>query len=82
MSSSDRTVPAVTPLLYRPAEAAEALGISPSQLYVLRNAGEIPWVVLGSTLRIPVADLEELVRERTVWLKPPPGSSSGPASAR
>lgn len=56
----------VEPLLYRPGEAAEALGVSRSQVYVLMNRGEIPWVVLGGVRRVPVEPLLELIRTKTV----------------
>ena len=45
-------------LLYRPEEAAEALGISESTLYALVRKKEIPGVYLGASRRFRRADLE------------------------
>ena len=56
--------PRVEPLLYRPAEAAEALRVSRSQLYELMNRGEIPWVRVGRVRRVPVEALRQLIRAR------------------
>ncbi len=54
--------PRVEPLLYRPAEAAEALGVSRSKLYEMMNSGEIPCVRLGGVRRVPVEALRQLIR--------------------
>jgi excisionase family DNA binding protein len=51
-------------LLYRPIEAAEQLGISRTKLYELIAAGEIPAVVVGKRMRIPVSALREWVERR------------------
>ena len=50
------------PLLYRPPEAA--LGISKAKLYALMSAGEIPFVMVGKSKRIPVKELEQMIAER------------------
>ena len=55
--------PRVEPLLYRPAEAAELLRVSPSKLYELMNSGEIPWMRLGGVRRLPVEALRQLTGE-------------------
>ena len=55
--------PRVEPLLYRPAEAAELLLVSPSKLYELMNSGEIPWMRLGGVRRLPVEALRQLTGE-------------------
>jgi excisionase family DNA binding protein len=48
-------------ILYRPNEAAAALGVSRARLYQLLGSGEIASVKLGSLRRIPAADLETYV---------------------
>jgi excisionase family DNA binding protein len=44
-------------LLYRPAEAADAIGISRAKLYALVAAGVIPSVRVGQSIRVPVKAL-------------------------
>ena len=53
--------PAPPRLLLSPAEAAQALGIARSHLYVLMDRGLIAWVHIGRCRRIPVAELERFV---------------------
>ncbi len=48
-------------ILYRPVEAAEAIGVSRARLYELMNSGEIPFVKVGNVKRVPVAKLREWV---------------------
>jgi excisionase family DNA binding protein len=48
------------------ASAAAALGIGKTKLYVLMDAGELPYVKLGKLRRIDPADLEELVSRSRV----------------
>ena len=55
--------PRVEPLLYRPAEAAEVLRVSPSKLHELINSGEIPWMRLGGVRRVPVEAIRRLAGE-------------------
>ena len=45
------------PLLMRPTEAARTLGISRSRIYELIRSGVLPSVRVGSSVRIPVAEL-------------------------
>jgi excisionase family DNA binding protein len=46
-------------LLWRPAEAAEAMGISRAKLYQLMAAGEVPSIQLGARgRRIPIEGLQ------------------------
>ena len=52
---------AVERILYRPGEAAEAIGVSRSRLYELINSGEIPSVKVGNVKRVPVDKLREWV---------------------
>ncbi len=49
------------PLLYRPEEAARALGTSRSRLFELLASGDVQSVQLGRSRRIPRAALEEYV---------------------
>ena len=63
---SGESRPRVQRLLYRPAEVAAALGVSRSKVYELMNRGEIPWVLVGNARRVPVEELEQLVRTRVV----------------
>ena len=50
-------------LLYRVAEAAEALSLSRSKIYQMINEGNLPVVRVGGVLRVPVAGLLALVDE-------------------
>jgi excisionase family DNA binding protein len=49
-------------LLYRPSEAAQSLGMSRTKVYGLMQAGELGSVKVGSSRRIPAADLETFVQ--------------------
>ena len=40
-------------LLYTPVEAAHALGVSRSTIYVLMGTGDVPSVRIGSSRRVP-----------------------------
>jgi excisionase family DNA binding protein len=51
-------------ILYRPTEAAETLGLSRTRLYQLLAAGEIGSVKIGTSRRIPAADLEAFVNRK------------------
>ena len=44
-------------LLLKPSDAAEALSISPRKLWAMTNAGEIPCVRFGKSVRYDPADL-------------------------
>ena len=55
--------PRIEPLLYRPAEAAEVLRVSPGKLHELINSGEIPWMRLGGVRRVPVEAIRQLAGE-------------------
>jgi excisionase family DNA binding protein len=63
LSTDNKTVPATgsVRLLYTPVEAAEALGISRSTLYVLLASGEIPSVRIGTSRRIRSTALDGYV---------------------
>jgi excisionase family DNA binding protein len=51
----------VDKILYTPIEAAQALGISRSSIYVLLASGEIPSVRIGSCRRVPIDGLRRYV---------------------
>ena len=51
----------VGPLLLKPEEAAEALGIARTRVYQLMRAQEIRSVKIGKVRRIPVAALQAYV---------------------
>jgi excisionase family DNA binding protein len=57
-SSKDASMP---PLLLTPLEAARLLGISRSTVYALMQTGEIDWVTIGASRRIPHGDLVDYV---------------------
>jgi excisionase family DNA binding protein len=52
-------------LLLRVNEAAELLSISRAQAYVWINEGRIPSVRIGTSIRIPTRQLEELIAQKT-----------------
>ena len=56
-------------MLYRPAEAADAIGVSRARAYELIAAGVIPSIRIGSSIRVPVealrAWIEQQVNEST-----------------
>ena len=51
-------------ILYRPVEAAEALGVSRARMYELLASGEIPSVKVGNVKRVPVASLNAWLERR------------------
>lgn len=60
-TTASRLAPAK--LLYTPEEAALALGISRSSLYLLIGDGRLPSVRLGTRRRITAAALEQFVAD-------------------
>ncbi len=56
-------------VLYRPLEAAEAMGTSKTTIYDMVARGELSAVRIGKSIRIPVAGIDE-------WLRRQPGSAS------
>ena len=56
---------AVERILYRPSEAAEAIGVSRSRVYELIASGEIPSLKVGHVRRVPVKALHEWIAQRT-----------------
>jgi excisionase family DNA binding protein len=51
-------------LLLRPAECADAIGVSRSKTYDLIATGEIPSIRVGGSVRVPVAELREWIGRR------------------
>lgn len=51
-------------ILLRPAEAAEAIGVSRAKVYIMIKAGELPAVRISGVLRVPAAALQKLVEEK------------------
>ena len=51
-------------LMLRPAEAADAIGVSRSKAYELISRGEIPSIKVGGCVRIPIAALEEWIAQQ------------------
>jgi excisionase family DNA binding protein len=51
------STPSLPPLLLRPQEAAEVLGISSRKLWGMTASGEIPCIRLGRCVRYSVDDL-------------------------
>jgi excisionase family DNA binding protein len=48
-------------LMLRPAEAADAIGVSRSKTYELIAAGEIPSVKVGGCVRVPLEALRQWI---------------------
>ncbi|MFJ3406727.1 helix-turn-helix domain-containing protein [Promicromonospora sp. NPDC090134] len=61
-TATEPTVTAVTPLLYRVEEAAEALRLSRTQVYELIRDNELRTVKIGGRRRVPVAAVVEYVK--------------------
>lgn len=51
-------------LTLRVDEAAAALGISRSKTYALIGSGDLPSLHLGASIRVPVDELRQLIRDR------------------
>jgi excisionase family DNA binding protein len=51
-------------LLYRPAEAADAMGVSRAKIYQLISSREIPSVKVGHSIRVPVKALNDWIERR------------------
>lgn len=60
-TQTEPTITAVTPLLYRVEEAAEALNISRTQVFDLIRTKQLVSVKIGRARRIPVAAVTEYV---------------------
>ncbi|MGQ7959896.1 helix-turn-helix domain-containing protein [Pseudomonas sp. SP16.1] len=53
----------LAPQLYRPNEAAAALGLSRAKVYELMKRGQLAFVVIDSDRRIPASEVRRLVAE-------------------
>ena len=51
-------------LLLRPAEAAEAIGVSRARAYELIAQGTLPSIRIGSSIRVPVDALRHWITEQ------------------
>lgn len=51
-------------LLIRVAEAAERLSIARSKAYLMAQAGDLPVVRLGKSIRVPVDELDAWVQRK------------------
>ncbi len=54
----------VTSKLMKEKEAAKYLAISPRTMWSLREAGEIPAVRIGRSVRYDIADLDEFIDKK------------------
>lgn len=53
-------------MLYRPQEAAEAIGVSRARVYELIASNVIPSIRIGTSIRVPVEDLRNWIdRQKT-----------------
>lgn len=50
--------------LLRPAEAAQRLAVSRTTIYGLLKNGQIPYVVVGKSIRVPADRLREVIDAR------------------
>lgn len=48
-------------LLYKPTEAAEAIGVSRAKVYQLISEGRIPSIRVGQSIRVPIKALVEWI---------------------
>lgn len=51
-------------LLLRPAEAAEAMGVSRSRAYELIGSGQIPSIRIGGSVRVPLEALRAWINRQ------------------
>ena len=58
------STPSLPPLLLRPQEAAEVLGISSRKLWSMTQSGEVPCIRLGRCVRYSVDDLHRWIDAR------------------
>jgi excisionase family DNA binding protein len=66
-------------LLLRPAEAAEALGVSRSRVYELIQQGELPSLRIGGVVRVPVEGLRDWI-EAQLGTDPAPAATAPPTA--
>ena len=53
-------------LLLRPAEAADAIGVSRSQVYALLASGDLPCVRIGTSVLVPIDQLKAWIDQHRV----------------
>jgi excisionase family DNA binding protein len=53
-------------LMLRPAEAADAIGVSRARCYELIAQGKIPSIRIGGSIRVPVAALRQWIDKQLV----------------
>lgn len=58
----------VEKLLYTPVEAAHALGVSRSTIYILMAKGDVPSVQIGASRRTPAEALRRYVEQLSAGL--------------
>lgn len=69
-------------LLLTPSEVAETLGIGRTKVYALLASGEMPSVRIGASVRIPVAELKEWLREHSSQTQTRDASDGSATSVR
>lgn len=52
-------------LLLRPIEAADAIGIGRSKVYALLASGELPKILIGRSIRVPVEALRAWIAQQS-----------------
>jgi excisionase family DNA binding protein len=70
--------------LARVLEAAQFLSVSRSKVYAMMDGGDLPYVKLGKSRRIPWVEVLKLVDRHTVLggAEPPTGSPQKPRQGR
>jgi len=51
-------------ILLRPTEAADLIGIGRSKVYELISKGELPSLKIGTSIRVPLAELRQWIAAR------------------
>jgi excisionase family DNA binding protein len=51
-------------LLLRPEEAREILGLGRTKIYQLISSGQLPIVRIGGSVRIPMDELKEWIKQK------------------
>lgn len=59
-------------LLLRPTEAADVLAVSRSKVYEMLGTGELPVVRIGTSLRVPAAELRKWIQRQLPSTEPMP----------
>jgi excisionase family DNA binding protein len=61
-----KTKPPIVPLAYGMDDAAIAIGVSPSNIYNLMKAGELPFTIVGRRRLVMAKDIEEFLERHAV----------------